>query len=96
MIDLYIVYENTDNLNRLYESDFDVHEQIFIHAYNINKKSDRSAGFKLKSSWGAKENPFIYLEKDGKPLKCFYSESSYEYGNDVINQVIKYLNDEKN
>lgn len=93
MIDIYLVYDNKEDLKKLQESTL-LKGIVFIHAYNINKHKDRNAGLKLKHEWGAKELPFASLVQNGKCIKCFYSEMPYEFGNDIITQIINFINNE--
>lgn len=65
---------------------------IFINFLNLLSANDRKQGFKVKSKWGAKKNPFIeVLKEDGKVDRCFYSENT-----SAVSQLIKWLNDDKN
>lgn len=91
MIDVFIIYDNQKDLDKLRNS---ILNNIFIHSYNMNKRSDRSAGFKLKNEWASKNNPFIIIQNNGKTIKCFYSEESYEKDNDIITQTINFINNE--
>lgn len=62
--------------------------QPTVEFYDMNTSDGRKKGYKLKSTWAAKENPFIVLEKDDKPIKIFYSDS-YKDGS-ALKQLIEY------
>ena len=64
---------------------------FFIEYIDINTRNGKKEGFRVKSYWGAKLNPFVELKDNDKIVKVFYSEN----GN-ACNQLIKYLNDCKN
>jgi hypothetical protein len=90
MLDVSIVYDNPNDYKRFLDN---IESNIcYILGYNINSHVDRSKAIKIKTKWGAIKNPFIEISEMDKPLKCFYSDESYEYGNDIINQAIKFIN----
>lgn len=82
MIDLYLVFDDIDDLNRI-ESTID--SKFYLNYLNINKHHDRSKAFKLKGEWSAKLNPFILLKENDKVLKAYYSE----IGESAVTQFIK-------
>jgi len=90
MIELNIVYSDDSNYDRLMQSNIN---NILINAYDIKTHTGKSKGNKLRYNWGANKLPFVILTDGDKPLKTFYSDSPYEPDNDVINQVINYLNE---
>ena len=58
-----------------------------FHLIDMNTVKGRKEGFKLKSHWGAKLNPFAIVYQDDIPVKAFYSES----GKDVLDELLNYL-----
>lgn len=44
-----------------------------INLFDMNT-SDRNKGFKIKSSYGARKDPFLLLSYDDKPIEAFYSD----------------------
>ena len=90
MIDVCLTYTDINDFNRLIKAD--IKTEIFIHHYKSDTITGRSKSNKLKFEWGAKQDPFILVTDKNVPLKCFYSEQEYEYGNDIIDQLITYLN----
>lgn len=84
MLDVYIVYDNEADLKLLEDN-----TTGFIHSFDMNYYSDKKKGYKLKGAWGAKLNPFILVEKDGHPIKCYYTESG-------TNAVKLYIDESKN
>ena len=82
-----IVVYNNDKDRELLES-VDSKFPIFINFINYNTTKGRKESYKIKSEWGAKENPFVIVEEADKIIKVFYSEK-----NNAINQLIDFLND---
>ena len=82
MIDIYLVFDDINDLNRLEEI---INENFYLHYLNINKQHDRSKAFKFKGEWSARQNPFILLEEKGKVIKAYYSE----IGENAVTQFIK-------
>ena len=82
MIDLYLVFYNINDLNKIEEV---INDNFYLHYLNINKHNDKSKAFKLKGEWSARLNPFILLEEKGKVLKAYYSE----IGENAVTQFIK-------
>lgn len=82
MIDIYLVFDDVNDLNRLEEI---INEDFYLHYLNINKHHDRNKAFKFKGEWSARQNPFILLEEKGKVLKAYYSE----VGENAVTQFIK-------
>lgn len=62
-----------------------------IEFLDMNTLSGKKEGAKVKYEWAAKLNPFVLVEKDGKAIKCFYSENDWE-----DNAIIQLLNWSKN
>jgi hypothetical protein len=85
MIDIYVVHSNPNVEDIIWSVPTEA--QPFFHFLDIDSKKDRSKAFKFKQEWGARKNPFCLLEKDGKAIKAFYTET----GDDAIEQLIKYL-----
>ena len=87
MIEVYLVYEDINDKKRLEEADN--LPPFFVTYYDMLTKEGKSKGYKLKSEFGARLNPFVVMYIDGSPVKAFYSEDS----DDIINDLIKELND---
>lgn len=83
MIDLYLVFDNINDLNKLEEIIND--KNFYLHYLDVNNHYDRSKAFKFKGEWSARQNPFILLEEKGKVLKAYYSE----IGENAVTQFIK-------
>lgn len=65
---------------------------FFIEYINTNTKSGKKEGYKIKSEFGAKKDPFIVIYDDAdKFLKCYWSENS-----NACQQFINEYNDCKN
>lgn len=82
MIDIYLVFDDINDLNRLEEI---INENFYLHYLNINNHHDRSKAFKFKGEWSARQNPFILLKEKGKVIKAYYSE----VGENAVTQFIK-------
>lgn len=89
MREAIVIYDNTKDreLLNLINSKF----PIFINYINYNTATGRKESYKVKSSWGARKNPFVLVKDDEKIIKVFYSEKS-----NAIQQLINYLNDSQN
>ena len=86
MIHIIIVYDNDKQKKLVLNSKFKI--EPTIEFYNTNTKEGRK-GYKIKGEWGARKNPFVLLEDNGKPIKAFYSENDWE--DNAIIQMINYL-----
>ena len=56
---------------------------------DILTKKGKKDGWAVKSHWGAKLDPFILIEDNGKAIKAFYSEA----GN-AISEFLNYIENE--
>ena len=86
MIEVKLVYDNNTNLNEI--GDY-LQSPIFC-LIDMTTSKGQKEGYKLKGHWGAKLNPFAIVYQDNKPIKAFYSEAE-----DVISNLINYLNNEQ-
>lgn len=86
-MDIYIIYNNDDQIKRLRESD--VETDSLFHFIDDRTLKGRKEAFKIKSHVAARETPHISIYENGKIIKAFYSEAS----NDIINDLIEYLNE---
>lgn len=81
---IYITYSNKSQLEKL--GDISKYHNSFKLIDSLSK-SGKKESWKLKNYWGAKLDPFVFIEKHKKPIKVFYSEAE-----DTIDSLIKYLN----
>lgn len=88
-MDIYIIYDDDEQIKRIRESEIET-DSLFHFIDDRTLKGHKEA-WKIKSHVAAKENPHISIYKNGNIVKAFYSEAS----NDVINDLIKYLNNIK-
>lgn len=74
----------------VFDTDFDVKpfEKYDLVLYDMRTRLGQKNGYKLKSQWSARLNPFVLLEENNKPIKAFYSEE-YRKGS-AIKQLEKY------
>ena len=84
MTDVIIVYSSKSQLDRI--GDTSKYTPIFHFVDSLDKKSKKEA-WRIKSYYGAKLDPFAVILDGEKPIKAFYTEAE-----DVINSLIKYLN----
>lgn len=85
MINIIVIYNDKNQLNKI--GDTSKYTPIFQFIDSSCKKSKNKAK-KIKSYYGAILDPFVVILEDEKPIKAFYSEAE-----DVIDSLIKYLND---
>lgn len=85
MTDVFVVYNDKEQLNRI--GDTSKYTPIFHFIDSMTKKGKKEA-YRLKSHYAAKLDPFAVILDKNKPIKAFYSEAE-----DVIDSLIKYLND---
>ena len=90
MIHITIVYDDNKQKELVLKAKFNI--EPTIEFYNINTK-DGKKGYKIKGEWGARKNPFVLLEDNGKPIKAFYSENDWE--DNAIIQLINWLKNVK-
>lgn len=66
---------------------------IFVNYINSNTATGKKEGRRIKHIWSARKEPFVLLETDEhEVMKVFYTES----GDSAINQLIKFINENKN
>ena len=90
-MDVYIVY-NDDQVIRKLGGTYTLKVSPFFHFIDDRTLEGRKESFKLKGSWGARLTPFALCTEGEKAVKAFYSET----GNDIIKELINYLNQESN
>lgn len=80
---IYVTYNDESQIQKLKEYP-DIH---LIDSLTLKgKKKART----LKSHWSAKLDPFAIIMDGDKPIRAFYSEAE-----DVIDNLIKYIENEK-
>lgn len=82
--DIIIVYNDKNQLTELNTDNYPIK---FKFIDSLAKKSKKEA-WRVKSNYAAKLDPFVVVLNGDKPIKAFYTEAE-----DVINSLIKYLND---
>ena len=83
--DVYLVYSDLNDRKRFEEAEINL--SPFIHYIDILSKEGKSKGYKLKSEFGAKENPFgVFYNKDS-PIKAFYTEDC----DDIVTKMLEEL-----
>ena len=87
MLDVFFITNNKFEEDLLLEHIND--RGIFLTTYDVNTRTGKKEGLKLKSYVGAKKNPCIIVYEGEKLIKCFYSEAS----NNVIADFLNWLND---
>lgn len=84
--DVYLVYSDLNDRKKFEEAE--ITSSPFIHYIDIESKEGKSKGYKLKSEFGARLNPFAAVYNGESPLKAYYTED----GNSVLVDLIKDLN----
>ena len=85
MVKVIVVYDNPKQIVELSKYDN-------IQFIDIMTSKGKKEGWRVKSHWGAKLDPFaIVSNNEDKPVKAFYSEAE-----DVICSLIKYLEENEN
>lgn len=88
MIDIYFVYNDFKDKERLIKSEINVN--AYYHFIDDKTLKGKSEAYKLKSQWSSRKTPFIGLYENGKMLRGFYSETK----EDVIKLLTNFLNNE--
>lgn len=83
--DVYLVFSDLNDKQRFEEAE--ISSSPFIHYIDIDSKEGKSKGYKLKSEFGARENPFGVFYNGECAVKAFYSEDS----KDIITQMLSEL-----
>lgn len=89
--DVIVVY-NDDSQIRKIGGVYTLKKSPFFTYINESSHKGRKEAFALKGHWGARMTPFAICMDGEKPIKAFYSET----GNDIIKELINYLNQESN
>ena len=77
-----ITYSDESILSRIPKS-----ENITL--LDVETLKGKKEAFKLKSHWGARLDPFIIIEDNGKAIKAFYTEAG-----DAISEFLNYIENE--
>lgn len=88
-MDVYVVYNDEAVLRRI-GGTYAIKVSPFFHFIDDSSLIGRKEAWKLKGQFAARLTPFIAVYEGEKPIKAFYSET----GEDVIESLIKYLNEE--
>ena len=84
--DVYLVYSDLNDRKKLEEAECKL--SPFVHYIDLLTKEGKSKGYKLKSEFGARQDPFGVFFDGDSPIKAFYSEDC-----NVLDAMIKDLND---
>lgn len=87
ILNITLVYSDIKDKERLEEADT---PPFFVDYLDMMSKEGKSKGFKLKSEFGARLDPFAVMYKDGSAVKAYYSEDS----KDIISDIVTDLNKE--
>lgn len=86
MTDVFIVYSDEKQIRELGDTS---KYSLTFHLVDSTTRKGRREALKIKSHYAARLDPFAVILDENKPLKAFYSEAE-----DVINSLIKYLDNE--
>lgn len=84
MYDIYLITANAEDEEKLINN---LDKDIFITVYNVNTKTGKKEGNKLKSLVGARLNPCIVVYNGENIAKTFYSEASSTVLADFLNWI---------
>lgn len=87
-MDVYIIYNKDETLRKLGDTS-DLKVSPFFHFIDDRTRRGRKDAWRVKGGFAAKLTPFIAIYEGQKPIKAFYSET----GEDVVESLIKYLNE---
>lgn len=90
LVDVSIVIDTDKDLRMIHKMDTKIvpYLTIFDERYLVDRKNS----YALKSEYGAVENPFIEIRKDGEFAKAIWKEAT----ENPIQELINYLNDGTN
>lgn len=81
---IIFVYNSDEQRQKIEES---VNTDSFIF-YDDRNLKERKKGATEMHKWASRKFPFAIHYEEDKPIKAFYSEA-----NNVVNELINYLND---
>ncbi len=84
--DVIIVINSDEQKDKITDS---IHNDLFYSF--IDERLDKTKAYKFKYMFGTKITPFAVAYDKDKPIRGFYGEAK----EDVIESLIKYLNDGK-
>lgn len=87
MIEVFVVYNNDKQIEKVRELDND---SLTFHFIDITTRKGKKQGWFIKNKFAAKLDPFAVIYKGRNPIKVFYSES----GNS-IEELIQFLEESK-
>jgi hypothetical protein len=82
--DIYIVYDNKEQLNKLDKFDF---KDKYVHLINLKTSKGIKEGKKIMYAWGAMMAPFAIIYDHEHPIRAFYTETDP----DIIETLINYI-----
>lgn len=88
IIDVTITLDNDQDLKYIMNSETKTIPYLTI--YDERYIEDKKKAWAIKNEYGAKENPFILITKDGKFVRAIWKEATV----DPIKELINFLNDE--
>ena len=85
MYDVYITYD--DEQDRELLEMVNTKTPAYLHFYDMKTTEGKKGGWKVKSKYSAKLDPFVLIQKDREET-VFYSDG----GKNAVRQLIKWLN----
>jgi hypothetical protein len=86
LFDVFVVIDTDKDLRKLMTMETKVNPYLTI--YDDRYREDKKKAWALKSEYGARENPFVLIHKDGQFDKVIYHEATEK----VIDELINYFN----
>lgn len=88
--DVYLVYNDNSIISQI-GGTYKLKVSPFFHFIDERTRKGKKDAFKLKAQYAAKLTPFAVCLEGDTPKKAFYSETD-----DVIKNLVSYLNGEEN
>jgi hypothetical protein len=86
-MDIYIIYNDDNTLEKIRRTEFK--SSPYFHFIDDRTRKGRKDSWKIKGGLSARLTPFVAIYEKDKPIHAIYSET----GEDVIESLIKYLNE---
>jgi len=85
MIELILVSGNLEDERKIRDSL--IVDRFYYNFLDSNSAYTKKQAYGLKKEWGAREEPFVLVQKEDKVLRAFYSESS----TNVIDDALEFI-----
>jgi hypothetical protein len=87
--DVIVVYNDDEQIKKI-GGTYTLKVSPFFTFIDERSRKNKKQAYSVKSHYAARLTPFAVCLNKETPIKAFYSET----GNDIINELIQYLNEE--